>query len=354
MRAPKRVCARKLPSGKRTLRASTRYRRRRFPSPGGIAPAKRAPSIRPPRAPRFPRDGAFHARGGAPDQRRPRRRPAPLVGGGARRAHKASTGNRSPHQTRRAPVSTACGPCSDLPRSSVRWISFHRRPVVRKVVPRPHRTPHRAVQALDRVRRVDHPPDRLRKREERDHLRPVPRQPARSPGTSDPRNPPRTRPAPPPLPPACPPGRSDAVPRQLLPLLPGGVRQRIPDQVHQARLHHRLRKRRRRYRSPPDTLQPVHHRDRPERPAPSTRSSPPTRTSPPRSPPPAPPSTSPVPQRRTSPDEPPCSNHPLLADLHPQRVEIHDRIHRLQRPRTPLPAPHESRRSPSRSTPETP
>ena len=30
-------------------------------------------------------------------------------------------------------------------------------------------------------------------------------------------------------------------------------------------------------------------------------------------------------------------NHPLLTDLHPQRVEIHDRIHRLQRPRTPLP-----------------
>ena len=51
---------------------------------------------------------------------------------------------------------------------------LHRRPVVREVPVRLHRPPHRADQALDRVRRVDRPADRLREREERDHLLPLP------------------------------------------------------------------------------------------------------------------------------------------------------------------------------------
>ena len=53
-------------------------------------------------------------------------------------------------------------------------------PVMRKMAPRAHRTPYRAVQTLDRIGRVDRSPDRLRKREERDDLLP-----ATAPATGD-------------------------------------------------------------------------------------------------------------------------------------------------------------------------
>ena len=105
-----------------------------------------------------------------------------------------------------------------------------RRPVVREVTPRADRAPHRAVQALNCVGRVDRTPERRREGEERHH--PVPR---RTPAANDPRilRPPVTR--------LEPVQRSrhrglrrrlvDRLQRrrQRLALLPRCVRQRVPD-----------------------------------------------------------------------------------------------------------------------------
>ena len=70
-------------------------------------------------------------------------------------------------------------------------------------------------------------------------------------------------------------------PRQLLPILPGRVRQRIPDRFTTTSAPSPPETP---PRSPPETpsTRPPPQSTHPERPAPSTRSSPPTRTSPPR------------------------------------------------------------------------